>query len=291
MSETADLELPQFDKAALDAILSGNQHAFMPSETFGNANAFDQSMLSYQVSEKDKTLAIFRPQAELDKVASREAGRPQYRMVPYIEIMQPGETSLKLVRPVTREDIARWPDEWRRFKDRQDNRPIGTPLDALFPFHPEIVLTLRANNVPNVEALARVSDAAIDAMPFGGREMKERAQKYLIAVSNPEGARMAARDEEHEKTKAQLAALAQQHKATLARMEHLESQLSVMKAGASVGPLAELPGATAQPGGVYVEDMGHSAPLGEEITEDEWEGGASHVAPVEKRAPGRPRKS
>lgn len=291
MSGTAEFDLPQFDQASLDAILSGNQHAFMPTETFGNQNEFDQSMLTYQVSEKDKTIAIFTPRAELDKVASRAAGRPQYRMVAYVEIMQPGETSLKLVRPVSREDINRWPDQWKRFRDRQENQPIGTPLEALFPFHPEIVLTLRANNVPTVEALARVTDQAINGMPFGGREMKERAQKYLIAVSSPEGARMAEQDQEREKLAAQLVAQNIQLKAAMERMEHLEAQLGAMKAGASVGPLTALPGAGGSPGGVYVENMGHSAPLGEEIPEDEWEGGAGQAAQVEKRGPGRPRKS
>lgn len=291
MSETADFSLPQFNQAELESIIAGNPHAFMPGETFGNQNDFDKGMTEYQVGEKDRTLAIFTPHAELDKVASRAAGRPQYRMVAFVEIMQPGETSLKIVRPVTREDINRWPDQWARFRARQDNQPIGTPLAALFPFAPEVVLTLQANNVPTVEALARLSDQAVGMMPFGGLEMKERARRYLVAVASPEGAKMAERDEAHEKTRAQLVAVTEAHKATLIRLEQLEAQLGAMKAGASVGPLATLPGVGGPAAPVYVENTGHSAPLGEEITEDEWEGGAGQAAQNEKRGPGRPRKS
>lgn len=295
-----------FDAESIEAFIQANPHAFMPGETFGE-NAISAAMTDYQVSEKDRTIAIFYPRAELDKIRTRKDQAPRYRIVPYIEMMQPGETSLKLNRPVYEADTLRFPKEWARYQARQQNTAIGTPLEAMFPLHPDIVLTLRAFNVLTVEALASLSDAAMSNIGMGAREMKDRARRYLIAVSNPEGARMAEEDERLQKAQAQNAALAQTIQGMQAKMDAMEAQLAAVKTGQSVGPLTVIPGAKAQdltsPG--PFAGSAFSEPLGEEISEEEWqrlakanadgnksapEVGESggQAAPVERRGPGRP---
>jgi hypothetical protein len=287
--------IPTFSAESLEAFISSNQHAFMPGEVFGAENTVDQQMLSFQVNEKDQTFAIFYPRAIPDKPASREARRPRYKMQPYIRIMQPGETSLVLDRPVKQEDTERFPQQWQRFLARQQNSVEGTPLEAMFPFHPEIVANCKASNILTVEALAGLSDAAMAAFGFGSGEMRERARRYLTAVSNPHGADLALKDEEAEKLKGQLFAAQQQLAGERARVDRLEAEIAAMKTGASVGRLGTLPAAAGVPGGYTL----HSAPLGDEITEEEWSDGAGELvirdeippAPNAevKRGPGRPK--
>jgi hypothetical protein len=285
MSETGFM--PSMGDDALNSYMAQNPHAFMPGETFGGGNINDQ-MTTYQVQEKDLSFAIFYPRAIQDPVASREAKRPQFKMVPYIQIMQPGENTHKIDRPAKPEDVERSQKEWTRFQARTNNGAIGTPLEALFPYHPEIVLNLKASNVLSVEALASLTDAAMSAMGLGAGEMKERARRYLVAVSNPEGAKMAERDAAHEQTRADLIRSNELLQATQRRLETLEAQLAAMKTGASVGPLTELPAASGQLQGAGV----YSQPLGDEIPESEWNGGGQTAVDVtEKRGPGRPRKS
>lgn len=296
-----------FDAQSIEAFIASNPHAFMPGETLGENSISDQ-MTAYQVSEKDRTIAIFYPRAELDKIRTREDKAPRYRIVPHIEMMQPGETSLKLNRPARPEDIARFPKEWARYEARQTNTAVGTPLEAMFPLHPDIVLTLRAFNVLTVEALASLSDAAMSNMGLGAREMKERARRYLVAVTNPEGVRMAEDDDRLQKATAVNAALSQQVDGLTQKLAALEAQLAAVKTGQSIGPLGVLPGAAGQnsPNPGPFAGSAFTQPLGDEISEEDWERMAQanldgnrsapaienqsggQAAPVEKRGPGRP---
>lgn len=281
-----ETEVPVWDESSITNYLQSNPHAFMPGEVFGG-NQFDREMTSYQVQEKDLSFAMFYPKAVPDVLESKAQRRPVFRQMAYITIMQPGETSLKIDRPVKQEDVERFPDQWQRYLSRVKNQAMGTPLEALFPYHPEIVLTLKASNVLTVEALAGLSDAAASALGFGSGEMKERARRYLVAVSNPEGAKMAERDLEHEKTKAQLVQTSDLLQQTQRRLEAVEAQMAALKTGQSVGPVGLIPGSTGQALAPGV----HSQPLGDEIPESDWDGGAQAAAPTtEKRGPGRPRK-
>lgn len=287
----------EFNADTLESFLSQNQHAFMPGETFGG-NEIDQQMLSFQVNEKDQTFAIFYPRAVPDVPASREAKRSRYKLMPYIRMMQPGETSLVLDRPVRREDCERFPKQWSRYQARQANQMDGTPLEAMFPFHPEIVANCKASNILTVEALAGLTDAAMAAFGFGSGEMRERARRYLNSVNNPEGARMAAEVEETNKVRTQLHHAQQQLEQANARMAEMEARLASFISGASIGHLGQLPPAPGAPA-AYVA---HSAPLGEEIPEEQWDAGAAegeivirgHEPPAgnaeTKRGPGRPPK-
>lgn len=303
-------QIQTFDAASIEAFIQANPHAFMPGETFGDGNGISQAMTDYQVHEKDRTIAMFYPRAELDKVRTRAEKAPRYRMVPHIRMMQPGETSLVLDRPVRDEDRNRFPQEWARFESRQANTAMGTPLEAMFPLHPDIVLTLRAHNIPTVEALASLSDAAISNMGLGAQQMKDRARRYLIAVTNPEGIKMAERDEQLEKAIANNIALVQKAKMMEDRLAAMEAELAAVRTGQSIGPMGVIPGATAGQAAQAGPFAGSpfTEPLGDEISEADWDqavranldanrsappaitdqSGGQAAVTAEKRGPGRP---
>jgi hypothetical protein len=130
---------------------------------------------------------MFYAKAVLNKIATKETGKQQYMRVDYIQIRQPGEQLHVVDRPAHDGDKMRFAQAWDRYQKRRDSGPVGTPLEALFPFHPEIVLTCRSNGAPSVEALADMSDTAISTFPFGGSELRAKARSYLMATGNPEG--------------------------------------------------------------------------------------------------------
>lgn len=202
-----------------------NPHAMAPDASFGVPTGGEY------LYEKDSAIATFYMKAELDKPESRKVGYACYKRVPYIEIRQPGENLNVIRRPVTQTDTLRFRDGWERFKERTDGEPDGTPLNALFPFHPDIVLTLRANGCPNVEALADMTDSAISTL--GGRfgEFREKARKYLIAVTDPNGVKQVQDAQQIEDLKATVKtqeAQIEQQRVALARMEEKLSQVAGM---------------------------------------------------------------
>lgn len=209
-----------------------NPHAMAPDASF-SAPAGGEYLY-----EKDSSIAAFYMQAELDKLESKKLGYASYKRVPYIEIRQPGENLNVIRRPVTQMDTMRFKDGWERFKERMDGEPDGTPLNALFPFHPDVVLTMRANGCPNVEALAEMTDTAISQL--GGRfgEFREKARKYLVAVTDPSGVKQVQDAQQMEDLKAHnksLEAQIEQQRLALARMEERLSQV----AGAQIADRAE----------------------------------------------------
>lgn len=278
-----------FDQNSLESFIQQNAHAFMPGESFAG-HEHDNAMLSYTVNEKDQSFAVIYPRAVLDKIKSREVGYPQYTLMPYISIRQPGETSLVIDRPIKPEDAQRFPRQWANFQAKRQNQAIGTPLEAMFPFHPELVLTLKASNILTVEALAGLTDTAMQFVGHGGREMKERAQRYLEAVRRPEGAAMADRDEQFEKLQAEVHAMRENMARQTAHVAQLQAELAVAKTGASVGQLTALPTARDFPSDPSEPTGYTTAPLGPEISEDEWMSGGQAVQETQKRGPGRPPK-
>ena len=217
--------------------MRANPNSFAPDATLGAEPSNGQ-----YVYEKDSSMAMFFPKAILNKVESRAQGRPVYMRVPYIEIRQPGEQLHIINRPATEEDKFRFAAAWQRFQKRAEIGHEGTPLDALFPFHPEIVLTLRANGVPTVEALGEMTDGAIGNFPFGGNELRETARRYLLAVSNPNGVKAVVQAEEVERLKAQARdsqALIDAQKASIAA---LEARLQALEVARNAPPGAIIPG-------------------------------------------------
>lgn len=234
-----------------------NPHAMAPDASFNVPTGGEY------LYEKDSAIAAFYMMPVLDKPESKKVGHACYKRVPYIEIRQPGENLNVIRRPVTEIDTMRFRDGWQRFKERMDGEPDGTPLNALFPFHPDIVLTLRTNGCPNIEALADMSDSAVSTL--GGRfsEFRDKARKYLIAVTNPDGVKQVQDSQQIEDLKATVksqSAQIEQMRSVIARLEETQSAI----AGMPVAGRAE-------------------ASAGDKA-------GGQDIEKSERRGPGRPRK-
>lgn len=110
---------------------------------------------------------------------SAEAGRPIFDLVPYVEILMPGQRSTVVDRKVTNEDKARWPAQWDRFEKGLAESVDGTPLEQWALLNRAQVAELRALNIRTVEQVAALDDAALQRIGPGARDLQKRARQHL----------------------------------------------------------------------------------------------------------------
>lgn len=123
-----------------------------------------------------------KPKYNPDK--SAEANRPIYEDTVYVEIMMPGEKNSIIQRPaMSMRDDLRFPKHYDQFVKGQQEQAVGTPLKVL-PFLSEAqVEELAFFKVRTVEQLADLSDSVSF---MGAQEMKQRAKKFLSALTSNE---------------------------------------------------------------------------------------------------------
>lgn len=138
--------------------------------------------------DDNRAIVEFRMHAVIDGVASKDAGRPIKRDVPYVKILHPGEANLSVYdQPATDEDAARFPRQWAAFRAGQAQEIIGTPLDLLFPESPAIVANLKSAAVRTVDQLAVLPDTALQSIGMGARQWQEKAKAYLAQAEKGQG--------------------------------------------------------------------------------------------------------
>jgi hypothetical protein len=112
---------------------------------------------------------------------SQQAGRPLYEDREFVRILIPGDRRSIVVEPVNAEHKARWPRHYEAFKAGREAPLEGTPLSE-WPcslMTPARVKELAFFNIRSIEALAEVSDAALQNLGMGARELRERARTWL----------------------------------------------------------------------------------------------------------------
>ena len=144
-----------------------------------------------QQPPQDGCLPRFHLVAVENKFESEKQGRPIYADVPHVEIRIPGQPKSVVVRPVKEEDKSRWPRAWDSFEQamamgEREGKTGGTPLEVCNFLTPARIATLRHLSVYNVEQLAAVPDGLVDKLGMDGRELQEKAKKFLTPASERE---------------------------------------------------------------------------------------------------------
>lgn len=124
-------------------------------------------------------IAMFYVKSVLVPAKSNEHGRPYHEDQVFVRIHPPGERLNIVDRPVKDSDKRRWPIQWAQFQQNQEQHPEGTPVDLLYPAHPSVAATLRANGVFTIEQCAELSGPAIDSIGMGAQRYSNDAKKYL----------------------------------------------------------------------------------------------------------------
>ncbi len=136
----------------------------------------------------------FYSDAVENKAKSREAGRPIFDDRELVEVRFAGNRQTVSVfpahaicgeiqdedgdtRPITYAE--RWPDQFRRYKAKQQQVAAGTPVDEL-PFLTQSKRSeLKALSIYTAEALAALDGNELKNIGQGGRDLKNQAQAYL----------------------------------------------------------------------------------------------------------------
>lgn len=126
-----------------------------------------------------KLFVVFRDKTIHNPAKSEAVGRPEYDVVTYVRIQQPGDNLSITDRPATEADKRRFANQFKTYQDGRGEEQPGTPIDLLFPAHPELVATMRHLKITTVQALANLDGHGMNTLGMGGQEFKQKAQKYL----------------------------------------------------------------------------------------------------------------
>ena len=148
--------------------------------------AFGGSSARYQGDEN--LLVRFYMHPAQDKAASAEEGRPIFKEVPYVHIMQPGNKENIIHRKATDMDKQRFAEHFRKFEARENQEAMeGTPLSEWPGMTRSQAEELKFYNVLTVEQLVGMSDT--NAQNFRGMgELRNRAKAFLEASKEAAGA-------------------------------------------------------------------------------------------------------
>lgn len=141
--------------------------------------------------------------------------------VPYVRIMQPGDTKSIVETPVREDHKARWPQRWVAWQMREGliegaGQDIpGWKLEEWKEITADQTLELKHLRFSTVEQLAGASDAQVQRMGIGGIGLREKAKAALKERARAEVkaelegqerliADLKARDEKREREMAQM---------------------------------------------------------------------------------------
>lgn len=127
----------------------------------------------------ENLLVKFLTRPKQNQTKSKDAGRPIYEEVAYIQIMQPGnKDSIKLA-PATERDKQRFPEHYRKYLAREDqDKTEGTLLSEWAGITRSQVEEFKYMNILTVEQLANVSDSNGQGI-MGIGFLKEKALKFM----------------------------------------------------------------------------------------------------------------
>lgn len=138
---------------------------------------------SVRFGAENQMLVRFYKGTKRDNFSSIEHGYPIDKAVDMLEIRQFGEKD-STVREVTPADRMRYGNQWAAYQRGLEQIQDGTPLDMLFPKNPEVVSTLKANNIHTIQALAAVPDSS--SLPFLF-EHRKKATIFLEGIDKGKG--------------------------------------------------------------------------------------------------------
>jgi len=193
-----------------------------------------------EFGDDNKKFVVFYDRTIQNKSRSAELGRPEYDVVTYVRIQDPGDNLQIADRPARPEDSQRWPRHFQAYQEGRGIEQPGTPVELLFPANPELVAMLKHLKVTTVQALAALEGNGLQQIGMGAEEFKVKARRYLEMAKDGEAytrlqAELAKRDD-------QIAALTQQNSEMSERLDRL---IKAMESNAMAEPAAKPRRATA----------------------------------------------
>ena len=181
-----------------------------------------EDFTSEKQREADKLLLVkFELRPMKDKEASEREGRPIFKDVEFVDIRVPGKKNGSVCRPARTSDVERFPEHYRRFKERIAEPEEGTPLTEWPPVGRSTVEQLKFLNIKTVEQLAEMSDSSATQI-MGGNTLKQKAKDFLSYSTDVKAKTQAKElERENQQLKDEMAELQEQ-------MREMQSQMAAL---------------------------------------------------------------
>ena len=121
----------------------------------------------------------FNYKAVPNKLKSDEAGRPIHDQIEWVTVIIAGDRNSQPSHKVSDIDRAKWPAEYRAFKNGEKMPIQGTPLNEWSQLSVNQVADLGSLGILTVEMLAGLSDEQIQSFGLGGLQLREKAKAYI----------------------------------------------------------------------------------------------------------------
>ena len=236
----------------------------------------------------------FYKRSVLNQAKSIQMGCPFNEDIDYVRIQHPGERDVRDM-PVTDDPgvIQRFAGHWMRYQQNLKQAPSGTPVECLFPSQPAIAANLHGMGVHTVQQLANLTAEGLQQVGMGAMQWHTLAKDFIKSAKEGVGhhhlqKELADRDNKIEVLTNQLSQMQKQMEVLMAKEQGVPNAMLPRRSLAAVPqmppPLELPPSAFNEPVDPEVEAAVAAAvfaPL-KPIT---------NIQLVEKRKPGRPRKT
>ena len=144
----------------------------------------------------ENLLVTFYPKSIFMRFKSEQEDKPVYESVPYIKIIQLGTGRELIDRKASKADKGRFAKQWEGFENNIKVQLDGIPIGHLPLIQPEEVSLCKHYKIYTVEHLANMVDSSIVKLGLNGRDLVNRATKYLDGTNTYTDKRL----DEYEKT-------------------------------------------------------------------------------------------
>lgn len=132
----------------------------------------------------DEALIVtFYERAVLNRARSEADGVARYDNREYVRILVPGQKLNVVDQPARDEHRKRFPRAYQAYREGREQRPEGTPIESWPYLTPAQVAELRALSILTVEQMAGLSDAGLQQIGMGARDLQTRAKAFLAGTS------------------------------------------------------------------------------------------------------------
>ncbi len=114
-----------------------------------------------------------------NNLRSEREGRLVGEEFDYIEIRAPGDKLSVVKRPATLKDQSDYPREWELYQRGKEQVAKGTPLCEWEVMTEGTVAMLKHLNIHTLEALVELSDAGLQNIGTGARQLQNGAKLFL----------------------------------------------------------------------------------------------------------------
>lgn len=135
--------------------------------------------------DEDTCIPNFHYQVVQDEQKTAKEGKPVFEEIEMVEIIIPGNDRERPCFRVTQEYIDRWPEPYRRFKEKLEKKmEDGYYLEEWPQITRSMAATLKHHHISTVEQLAKIPDANLMNIGPGILDLKYKAQKFVETMAD-----------------------------------------------------------------------------------------------------------